>query len=99
MSLELTGGFEPPHARATARVVGLYERARSLAAGYGYELGETQVGGASDGNFVAAMGVPVLDGLGIAGSGAHTLNEHILISDIAARATLVTELLLADDQI
>jgi glutamate carboxypeptidase len=39
------------------------------------------------------MGVPVLDGLGIAGAGAHTLEEHILIDDIARRATLVTLLL------
>ena len=51
------------------------------------------VGGASDGNFVAALGVPVLDGLGIAGAGAHRLDEHILVSDIANRATLVTLLL------
>ncbi|MGH9820094.1 MAG: M20/M25/M40 family metallo-hydrolase, partial [Pyrinomonadaceae bacterium] len=51
------------------------------------------VGGASDGNFVAALGVPVLDGLGIAGAGAHTLHEHILVSDIAKRAALVTLLL------
>nr|MBA3354301.1 M20 family peptidase [Blastocatellia bacterium] len=51
-------------------------------------------GGASDGNFVAALGVPVLDGLGIAGDGAHRMDEHILIDDIAKRATLVTSMLL-----
>jgi glutamate carboxypeptidase len=73
----------------------LYEKARDLADVFGYTLGETQVGGASDGNFVGALGVPVLDGLGVAGAGAHTLDEHILLSDIAPRATLLT-LLLAD---
>jgi glutamate carboxypeptidase len=36
-----------------------------------FELGEAQVGGASDGNFIAAMGIPVLDGLGVSGDGAH----------------------------
>ena len=60
---------------------------------FDYELGEAQVGGGSDGNFVAALGVPALDGIGIAGAGAHTLHEHILVSDIAKRATLVTLLL------
>jgi glutamate carboxypeptidase len=78
----------------TAAVEALFQKAKTIAAGFGYELGETQVGGASDGNFVAALGVPILDGLGIAGDGAHRLDEHILIDDIAKRATLVTSLLL-----
>ena len=94
VSLEITGGINRPPMERTAAVVELFEKAKRLAAEYGYELDETQVGGASDGNFVAALGVPVLDGLGIAGDGAHTLNEHILISDIANRATLITQMLL-----
>ena len=80
----------------TANVVALYEKARNLAATFNYELDETQVGGASDGNFVAALGVPVLDGLGVAGGGAHTMSEHILIDDLAKRATLLTLLLLSE---
>ena len=74
-------------------MISLYEKARNAATSFGYDLGETQVGGASDGNFVAALGVPVLDGLGIKGDGAHTLQEHILVSDIAKRATLIVALL------
>ncbi|MGH7782315.1 MAG: M20 family metallopeptidase [Candidatus Binatia bacterium] len=93
VSLEILGGVNRPPMERTAEVVKLYERARDIAASFDYELGETQVGGASDGNFVAALGVPVLDGLGIAGAGAHTLHEHILVSDIAKRAALVTLLL------
>ncbi len=96
VSLELAGGINRPPLERTKAVVGLFEKARALAASFGYELGEMQVGGASDGNFVAALGVPVLDGLGITGAGAHTLEEHILVSDIAKRATLVTMLLLSD---
>jgi glutamate carboxypeptidase len=91
--LEIIGGINRPPMERTDAVVALYEKARETAASFGYELGETQVGGASDGNFVGALGTPVLDGLGIAGDGAHTLHEHILISDIAKRATLITELL------
>jgi glutamate carboxypeptidase len=91
--LELTGGVNRPPMERTDAVVRLFEKARSIAASFDYEIGETQVGGASDGNFIGALGIPVLDGLGISGDGAHTLHEHILIGDIAKRATLVTLLL------
>ena len=92
VTLKLLGGINRMPLERTSEVVAFYEKARGLAASFDYELGETQVGGASDGNFVAALGVPVLDGLGITGSGAHMLTEHILVSDIAKRATLVTML-------
>ena len=94
VSLDISGGINRPPMERTPEVVALFEKARILANGFGYELGETQVGGASDGNFVAALGIPVLDGLGIAGDGAHTLHEHILVSDIAQRCTLATLLLM-----
>ena len=93
VSLEITGGINRPPLERNEAVIALYEKARSLGASFGYEVGEAQVGGASDGNFVAALGVPVLDGLGVAGEGAHTLHEHILVDDIAKRATLLTMLL------
>ncbi len=95
VSFEVNGGINRPPLERTEAVAELFENARVLAAGFGYSLGETQVGGASDGNFVGALGVPVLDGLGIAGAGAHRLDEHILVSDIVSRATLLT-LILAD---
>ncbi len=94
VTLDLLGDINRPPMERTDAVIELFEKARDLAVEYGYELGETQVGGASDGNFVAAMGVPVLDGLGMAGAGAHTLDEHILLSDVAKRATLSTLLLI-----
>jgi glutamate carboxypeptidase len=93
VSLQISGEINRPPMERTPAVVALYERARNLAVSFDYKLGEAQVGGGSDGNFVAAMGVPLLDGLGIRGDGAHTLHEHILISDIARRGTLVTLLL------
>lgn len=96
VSLELVGEINRPPMERTENIVKLFEKAKRLADSFGYELGETQVGGASDGNFVGALGVPVLDGLGIAGNGAHTLKEHILIDDIAKRATLIALLLLED---
>jgi len=93
VTLEILGNVNRPPLERTPAVISLFEKARNTAASFGYDLDETQVGGASDGNFVAALGVPVLDGLGIKGDGAHTLQEHILVSDIAKRATLVTLLL------
>ena len=93
VQIAVDGGINRPPMERTDAVVSLYEKAKSVAASFNYEIGETQVGGASDGNFVAALGVPVLDGLGITGDGAHTLHEHILISDVAKRATLVTLLI------
>jgi glutamate carboxypeptidase len=93
VTLELLGGINRPPMERTASVADLFNKARDTAASIGYKLEETQVGGASDGNFVGALGVPVLDGLGIAGDGAHRLDEHIMISDIVPRAALVTLLL------
>jgi len=96
VSVEISGAINRPPMERTEKVAALYEKAKNLAASFDYELGETQVGGASDGNFVAALGVPLIDGLGVAGNGAHTLNEYILIDDLANRATLMTLLLLSE---
>jgi glutamate carboxypeptidase len=93
VKLLVTGGINRPPLERNDAVAGLYEKARDVAASFGYDLGETQVGGASDGNFVAALGVPVLDGLGVAGDGAHTLEEYIYIDDIPKRAALLALML------
>jgi glutamate carboxypeptidase len=91
----VSGGINRPPLERTAAVVELFEKARSVAAHVGFELGEAQVGGASDGNFIAAMGIPVLDGLGISGDGAHAVHEHIEADDIARRGALISGLLLS----
>jgi glutamate carboxypeptidase len=91
----VSGGINRPPLERTAAVVELFEKARSVAAHLGFELGEAQVGGASDGNFLAALGIPVLDGLGISGDGAHAVHEHIEVNDIARRGALLTGLLLS----
>lgn len=73
--------------------VALFEAARVIAADIGVDLAETSVGGASDGNFAAALGIPVLDGLGAVGDGAHAVDEWVSIAEIPVRAALVTALL------
>jgi glutamate carboxypeptidase len=91
----VSGGINRPPLERTAAVIELFEKARSVAADIGFELGEAQVGGASDGNFIAALSIPVLDGLGISGDGAHAVHEHIEVNDIARRGALITGLLLS----
>lgn len=92
----VSGGINRPPLERTATVVQLFEKARTIAAQIDFELGEAQVGGASDGNFLAAMGIPVLDGLGISGDGAHAVHEHIEADDIARRGALIAGLLTTD---
>ena len=85
-------GGRPPFER-TPGVAALYERARHAAATIGFDLREGRAGGASDGSLTAGLGVPTLDGLGPDGGGAHAIDEHILISDIAPRVALHATLL------
>jgi len=71
----------------------LFARACALSKEMGVTLGEAFVGGGSDGNFTAALGVPTLDGLGAAGEGAHTPRENIVIGKLPERAALLAGLL------
>jgi glutamate carboxypeptidase len=91
----VSGGINRPPMERTAAVIELFEKARAIAADLDFDLGEAQVGGASDGNFLAAMGIPVLDGLGISGDGAHAVHEHIEAGDIARRGALIGGLLMS----
>jgi glutamate carboxypeptidase len=91
--IEVRGGINRPPLVRTPETGELFEQARRLASEIGFELKEGSVGGGSDGNFIAALGVPVLDGLGVDGAGAHAEHEHIIVSDIARRAALLTRLI------
>lgn len=93
VKIEVTGGINRPPMERTEQVIQLFERAREIAAMCGFELGEAQVGGASDGNFLAAKGIPVLDGLGTMGDGAHATHEHIEVDDIPRRGALLAGLI------
>ena len=91
-ALKVTGGINRPPMERTAAVAGLYERARRVAAAFDFELGEASVGGASDGNFAAACGATVLDGLGVDGDGAHAAHEHIRADAVVLRGALLAAL-------
>ena len=91
--VNVTGGINRPPLERTPKVIELYQRARDIAAFLDFDLGEASVGGGSDGNFAAALGVPVLDGLGIEGDGAHADHEHILVDDVATRGAMLAGLI------
>lgn len=91
--LSLSGGINRPPMERTAGVAALYEQASNIARELGWKLDEAAVGGGSDGNFTAALGVPTLDGLGVVGEGAHAEHESILISDLPRRAALLAGLI------
>jgi glutamate carboxypeptidase len=94
MRISVTGGMNRPPYERTDGVAQLYEHARGLAAELGFELQDVpRVGGGSDGNFTAAIGIPTLDGLGIDGDGAHTLHEYGLVSSIVPRMRLMARLM------
>jgi glutamate carboxypeptidase len=77
----------------TPGVAALYAKAVTIARDLGWALGEAAVGGGSDGNFTAGLGIPTLDGLGAVGDGAHAPHEHILISELPPRAALLAGLI------
>ena len=91
--LEIRGGINRPPMERTPAVAALFEIARDAGREIGLELAEGMTGGASDGNFTAALGVPTLDGLGATGDGAHALHEHVIVADLPIRAALVAGVL------
>ena len=82
----------PPMVRSAA-IAALYDQARRVARDAGFDLGEGATGGGSDGSYCAALGVPVLDGLGVEGEGAHAESERVRLDRIAPRAALLAGLL------
>lgn len=91
--LTVTGGINRPPMERTPQVADLYRKAAKIAQGLGFELQEASVGGGSDGNFTAALGIPTLDGVGAVGEGAHAEHESILLTELPRRAALVTGIL------
>lgn len=90
--LHISGGLNRPPMERDERMIVTYEYARRIAAKHDIQLKEGSTGGASDANFTASM-VASLDGLGADGDGAHAVYEHVLVSSLPQRATLVAALI------
>jgi glutamate carboxypeptidase len=89
----MSGGMNRPPMERTAGVAALYDKAADAAHELGWKLQEAAVGGGSDGNFTAALGIPTLDGLGGVGEGAHAEHESVVISKLPERAALLMALI------
>jgi glutamate carboxypeptidase len=87
--LSIEGGINRMPMERTAGVAALYKKAQAITRQIDWKLEEAAVGGGSDGNFTAGMGIPTLDGMGGVGEGAHAVHEHIVISALPRRALLL----------
>ena len=87
--LSIEGGLNRMPMERNAGVAALYKKAQGIAKQVDWKLEEAAVGGGSDGNFTAGLGIPTLDGMGGAGAGAHAVHEHITISELPRRALLL----------
>jgi glutamate carboxypeptidase len=92
-SIEVTGELNRPPMLFDGRMKATFKKAKTVAARVGIELKASGTGGASDANLVAPLGIPVLDGLGPAGEGAHSDREYILAASLPERARLLSALL------
>lgn len=91
--ITVTGGWNRPVMERSPATAELFSLARAVAVQLGFDLQEIAVGGASDGNFAAALGLPVLDGLGAVGGGAHARTEWVSIGAMIQRAALTAGVL------
>jgi glutamate carboxypeptidase len=92
-TIEVSGELNRPPMPFDERMKQTFEKVKAIAAGNGIKITSSGTGGASDGNFVAPLGIPVLDGLGPAGDGAHSEREYIYKESLVERAKLVEAIL------
>lgn len=92
--VRVTGGIDRGPMERNEQMIRCYQQARAIAARLGLELREDGSGGASDGNFTAAMGIPTLDGLGPGGIGMHAKHEQVHIRTLHRRAALLAQMLI-----
>ena len=97
VSTKVTLGLTRPVWDASPATMKLVAMAETLAKDLGQPFRHENSGGGSDGNFTGAMGVPTLDGLGVAGDKFHTLDEHIEIESLAMRGRMMAGLLMQID--
>lgn len=91
--LEVSGGVNRPPMERSKAITALFKLAQQAAVELGVKLKEVTVGGGSDGNFTAALGIPTLDGLGAVGDGAHARHEFVLTAEVPRRTALLARLI------
>jgi len=91
--ITIKGGLNRPPMEESPLTLEPFRRTQEIGADLGLTLTASGSGGASDGNFTAALGVPTLDGLGVVGDGAHSPDEYVLVSSLPERTALMAGLL------
>ncbi len=94
-SLEVSGGLNRPPMPNNALMKTTFEKAIKIASGIGQQIKAGGSGGGSDGNFVAPLGIPLLDGMGTYGEGLHSEREYIFTRSLTERAALTAALIKA----
>jgi glutamate carboxypeptidase len=92
-AVRMLGGWNRPPMPRTTSIQRAFQQAQAIARGLGLELSQGSAGGASDANFVAPLGIPVLDGMGPIGSGAHSPQEYALRRSLPERTALLAAIL------
>ena len=91
--VEVTGSLNRPPMERTESTAMMLNWVKEFADPLGIDLEETQVGGGSDAQFVAALGIPVLDGMGGVGEGPHADHENIVVSELPRRVALLASIM------
>jgi glutamate carboxypeptidase len=91
-SIEIRGGLNRPPMPFDDMMKATFEKAKSIAAQVGVELKAGGTGGSSDANFIAPLGIPVLDGMGAVGEGYHSEREYIFGDSMEQKVRLITSL-------
>ena len=94
-AIEVSGGVERGPMEKTSATAFMVELARGVAAELGFNFADIQTGGASDGNYIAALGVPTLDGMGPVGGYDHSPDEYLELDSIVPRTALLAGLIAA----
>ena len=92
-TLEVSGGLNRPPMPNNALMQATFARAETIARGIGMEIKAGGSGGGSDGNFVAPLGISLLDGMGVYGEGLHSEREYIFTKSLVERAALTAALI------
>jgi glutamate carboxypeptidase len=92
-SVTVEGGIDRGPMEYDEQMRRVVAQLKEIGASLGLEIHQDGSGGASDGNFTAAMGIPTLDGMGPAGEGLHATHEHIVLRSLPRRAALLARLL------
>lgn len=91
LKVERINGHVPMERNAT--MIRAFAQCKRIGEAQGLSIHEDSSGGGSDGNTVASLGIPVLDGLGPQGDGLHALHEHVVLNSLPRRSTLIAAML------